>query len=319
MTHPEDAEPGLVRGGGWTATPDPGVAAGTGPAGSAAAPPTGLAGMATRFLFGEQPGPDGEVVAIRRQVARITLVGGALLAVIVLAAALVVRAASPDRDSAITGEANRVPAWVWAPGDGAPSDAPEPSDSPTGTPTPTPTPAPDPPGGSGGNPAPEPPPATSAAAAAPTPTPAGLRSNVQRSLRLAASPDRYVRHRSGLGFVDQVTGSSPAATREQASFTVVTGLADRDCYSFRGADGRYLRHFAFRIRYDADDRSDVFERDATFCPRSFGRGGGSIVLESENFRGRFIRNRNGELFLDPIEYSSSFAESVTFQATTAWS
>jgi hypothetical protein len=277
--------------------------------------------MAARFFFGEQPGPDGEVIAIRRQVARITLVGAALLAVLVLAAALVVRAASPDRDSAITGEANRVPAWVWAPGDSAPSEAPEPPGSPTGAPSqpPTPTPSPVPPGGSGGNPAPNQPPATSSVAAAPTPTPADLRSNVRRSLRLAGTTDRYVRYRDGLAFVDQVTGASPAATRTQASFTVVTGLADRDCYSFRGADGRYLRHYAFRIRYDADDRSDVFERDATFCPRSFGRGSDSVVLESENFRGRFIRNRDGELFLDPVENSSAFAASVLFQATTAWS
>nr|MDT0657891.1 AbfB domain-containing protein [Micromonospora sp. DSM 115978] len=312
MTHPDDAEPDLVRGGGWTADPDQSAA------GPDRAEPA-LTGAIGRFLFGEQPEPQGRVIAIRRQVARLTLVAGALLAVIVVAAALVVRAASPDRNSAITGEANRVPAWVWAPGDDAPTDPPTPTDLPT-EPTGTPPPQADPPAGSAPDPEPPPSPATpSASASVPTPTPTGLRDNVRRSLRLASTPDRYVRQRDGLAFADRVTPTSPAGTREAASFTVVRGLADRDCYSFRGADGRYLRHYSFRIRYEADDRSDLFERDATFCPRSFDRDSGMVVLESDNYRGRFIRHRDGGLFLDPFQNSSDFAASIMFQVTTAWS
>lgn len=38
--------------------------------------------------------------------------------------------------------------------------------------------------------------------------------------------------------------------KQSATFTVVPGLADANCSSFRDSAGRYLRHWDFRVRFD---------------------------------------------------------------------
>jgi hypothetical protein len=258
-----------------------------------------------------------QMVVRRKRLARLALVGVAMISVALLASALVIRAAAPEADSAITGSlANRVPIWVYPPVDSAASDAP--------VITPDPVEPPDQqddppfvqlPQGGGGQASGTPPPSATPGAKR-TPTPASLRPNTRRSVRLATSPDRYLRHRSDLAFLDQITGASPAATRESATFTVVRGLAKDDCYSFRDADGRYLRHFVFRMRYDADDGSQLFRQDATFCARSM--GGDVVAFESVNYWGRFIRHRGGELFLDSYEFSPDFMAGVRFEVTSPW-
>ena len=331
VTHSEDAEPDLVRGGRWAPPPDTFAGQDSTQAqgriyGKPGSPrSTDETSLLLPVLYAptdeaaERRGALAAEIVYRRRLARLTLVSGAILAVIVVAVSLVLQAAAPNRDLTITGPANRVPAWVYAPDDGASPGSP--AASPTGEASPGPTPeqpAPAYPEG-GGVPGQPQPPTKSASASAPTPQPTRLRAGTSSSLRAASSSDRYVRHRNGLVFLDQITGASPAGTREQATFAVVAGLADRNCFSFRGADGRYLRHHSFRARYDADDRSDLFRRDATFCARTMGGGGGVVALESSNFRGRFLRNRDGELFLDEFRREPDFGASILFQVTTPWS
>ncbi|WP_459181630.1 glycoside hydrolase family 43 protein [Streptomyces sp.] len=141
--------------------------------------------------------------------------------------------------------------------------------------------------------------------------------NTTRSLQSVNYPDRYVRTRSdSLGYLDQVSVSSDAATRQSATFTTVPGLADANCYSLRASDGRYLRHYSFRVRLDANDGTGVFAQDATFCART-GTASGSVRLESYNFPGRYIRHRAYELWVDPYEDSDLFRADSSFTAVTS--
>ncbi|MEW1847862.1 AbfB domain-containing protein [Nonomuraea angiospora] len=58
--------------------------------------------------------------------------------------------------------------------------------------------------------------------------------------------------------------SSDAQTRQDATFTIVTGLAAPNGYSLRAADGRYLRHRGFELWVDAYDGTAGFRDDSSF-------------------------------------------------------
>ncbi|WP_437098360.1 AbfB domain-containing protein [Streptomyces flavidovirens] len=76
---------------------------------------------------------------------------------------------------------------------------------------------------------------------------ATLPTNTTRSLQPVNFPGRYAAVRpDSLGYIDRVTSSSTTAVKQSATFTVVPGLADSTCYSFRDSSGRYLRHLDFR-------------------------------------------------------------------------
>ncbi|MEU1557212.1 glycoside hydrolase family 43 protein [Streptomyces scabiei] len=142
--------------------------------------------------------------------------------------------------------------------------------------------------------------------------------NTTRSLQSVNYTGRYAVARSdNLGYVDPVTSSSTTAVKQSATFTVVPGLADANCYSFRTSTGRYLRHWDYRIRSDADDGTTVFDKDATYCARP-GTASGSVRLESYNYPGRYIRHYNYELRLDTHEATDTFRADSSFTAVSPW-
>ncbi|MEU1848608.1 sigma-70 family RNA polymerase sigma factor [Streptomyces sp. NPDC019990] len=166
------------------------------------------------------------------------------------------------------------------------------------------------------------------ASRAPTPTPkstptaspaaAEARFSGRHALRSVDDPGDYVSQSGRLGILGPVGATSSAATRQAATFTFVPGLADPRCYSLRDATGRYLRHYAFRIRLDTDDGSAIFQKDATFCPRS-GSTAGSVSLESYNYPGRYLRHRdNLQLWLDPSENTAAYRASRSFVLVAPW-
>jgi hypothetical protein len=144
-----------------------------------------------------------------------------------------------------------------------------------------------------------------------------LPTGVTRSFQSVNYPARYVRHQNYLGHLHEVTSSSTAQTKQDATFTVVRGLADANAYSFTGADGRYLRHYDQRLRLDANAGSSVFAQDATFIARP-GSVSGSIRLESYNFPGRYIRHRDWELWSDLHQSSDLFRADSSFRAVSPW-
>jgi len=184
-----------------------------------------------------------------------------------------------------------------------------PTQNPPGTPTGRPEQRPSAP--------PLPPPADSRPPARPPAPGGGSALSGSRSLQSANYPSRYVRHVQDLGRLDPVAPSSPALTKQDATFTVVAGLANPSCYSFRGTGGRYLRHYSFRLRLHADNGTPLFRQDATFCART-GSTTGTVTLESYNYPGRFIRHRNFELWVDPADNTERFRADSAFRAVSPW-
>jgi hypothetical protein len=148
---------------------------------------------------------------------------------------------------------------------------------------------------------------------------AALPTNARRSFRSANFPDRYVRHRNSLGYIEPVSASSSTTTKQDATFTVVPGLADPNCYSFAAVNVTgYLRHSNRRIRVDADNGTAQFRQDATFCARPGLSGSGTVSLEAYNFPGNYIRHYNYELRIDLFADTSVYRADASFTSVTPW-
>ncbi|MBT2524446.1 AbfB domain-containing protein [Streptomyces sp. ISL-99] len=114
-----------------------------------------------------------------------------------------------------------------------------------------------------------------------------------------------------------MASSSATAVKQSATFTVVPGLADSTCYSFRDSSGRYLRHLDLRVRFDAGNGTALFNKDATYCARP-GSATGSASLESYNYPGRYLRHHNYELRVDPYQDNATFRADSSFTAVSPW-
>ncbi|WP_460064329.1 AbfB domain-containing protein [Streptomyces sp. YKOK-I1] len=137
----------------------------------------------------------------------------------------------------------------------------------------------------------------------PTPT------SYERSVRSVNYPDRYWHLSSGLVKLDPLRGSE---SREDSTFTVVKGLTDSSCYSFKTDDGRYLRHRNFVLRADSYDGSSLFKQDATFCARSSSYSG-AVMLESVNYPGRYLRHKDFQVRLDTYQNSELYRADSAFR------
>jgi hypothetical protein len=112
-----------------------------------------------------------------------------------------------------------------------------------------------------------------------------------------------------------VTSGSSAATKTAANFAVVAGLADPTCFSFT-AGGRYLRHSYFRLRWDFNDGSTLFTKDATFCVRT-GAVSESISLQSKNYPNYFVTKVDDELWIKQVENTAAYRANISFYSVTA--
>jgi RNA polymerase sigma factor (sigma-70 family) len=144
-------------------------------------------------------------------------------------------------------------------------------------------------------------------AAQPRPSDALLRIG-PLSLESAAIPGRYLLVSGDRGVL---AGAADADTRRRATLRAVAGLADPSCFSFRGPDGRYLRHSSFQLRLSPDEGTVLFRRDATFCARG-GFLAGSLALESVNFPGFFLRHVGDQMWIDQFDGSAGFRSDSSF-------
>ncbi len=137
------------------------------------------------------------------------------------------------------------------------------------------------------------------------------------SLESAAQPGGYVTTADGLGVLVPLGPGSAEAARRQATFAVVTGLANGACYTFRAQNGQYLRHASWRFRLDPDQGTALFRGDATFCVKP-GAAADTIRLEAANYPGWFLRPRaNGQLWVDQTDNSAAFAAGSSFRSRPA--
>ncbi|GAA3928136.1 glycoside hydrolase family 43 protein [Actinoplanes auranticolor] len=134
-----------------------------------------------------------------------------------------------------------------------------------------------------------------------------------RSLRSVNFPDRYVRHRNSLGYLEP---AGTATDRLDATFTIGAGLANGNCYSFQSVNpaGRYLRHANNRLVLAANDGSATFRNDATFCGRA-GLSGSGISFESYNYPGFYLRHYGYELRIDRNDGSAALKPDASFTVT----
>jgi hypothetical protein len=108
-----------------------------------------------------------------------------------------------------------------------------------------------------------------------------------------------------VGALIAVGPSSSAADRRAATFVVVAGLADPECFSLRAADGRYLRRSAERLRLSEPERNDRFRSDATLCAQR-GAVPRSIALEFFGRPGSFVRHDGDLILAGPLDVSGMF-------------
>ncbi|MFI2433765.1 AbfB domain-containing protein [Streptomyces sp. NPDC018693] len=192
-------------------------------------------------------------------------------------------------------------------------DRPKPPPASHGSPSPSSSPTPH----DGASPAPSASPSQQTPSAKPTPAepsaPDPAPDSYRRSVRSVNYPDRYWHLSGGQVKLDRAGGSE---FREDATFTVVPGLADGSCFSFTTSDGDYLRHRSFVLRADRHDGSALFAKDATFCSRPSPHSG-AVMLESLNYPGRFLRHENFQVKLDPYQRSSIYLADSAFHFVTA--
>ncbi|WP_437013888.1 AbfB domain-containing protein [Streptomyces sp. enrichment culture] len=145
-----------------------------------------------------------------------------------------------------------------------------------------------------------------------------LPADTTRSLQSVNFPSRYAMVRSdNPGYIDPVTSSGSTAVKQSAPFTVVSGLADANCYSFRDSAGRHLRHWDHRIRFDSSSGTAVFDKDATYCARP-GATAGSVSLESYNSPGRYLRHYNYALRIDLYQNTDTIRADSSFTVVGPW-
>ncbi len=145
-----------------------------------------------------------------------------------------------------------------------------------------------------------------------------LPTGVTRSFRSANYSTRYWQEQStSLLDLPVVSASSTTAAKQAATFTVVAGLADANGYSFRDAAGKYLRHYDFRARFDANDQTSTFARDATYIARA-GTASGSVRLESYNYAGYYLRHYSNQLRVEQGDGTDLFRQDSSFVPVTAW-
>jgi hypothetical protein len=125
-------------------------------------------------------------------------------------------------------------------------------------------------------------------------------------------PDRYIRHRLLLGYIDPIAASDQVG-RKDATFRLVQGLAGR-CRSFESVNypGQFLRHQNFRLKLAKQTDTQLFKDDATFCVVSGLASSEGRSFESVNFPKHYVRHSNFELWLVKSDGSQLFKKDATF-------
>jgi hypothetical protein len=132
------------------------------------------------------------------------------------------------------------------------------------------------------------------------------------SFRSLNYPDRYIRHRASLGYVDPIVASDKLG-RKDATFRLVPGLAGK-CRSFESVNypGHFLRHQSYRLKLAKQTDGQLFKDDATFCVvRGLANPEGRS-FESVNFPKHYIRHSNFELWIGKSDGSQLFKKDATF-------
>lgn len=150
-------------------------------------------------------------------------------------------------------------------------------------------------------------------------------SSVSLRVTTAGYDTRYLAHTGSTVNTQVVTSSSSTSLKQQASWTVRTGLGNSACVSFESKDtpGSYLRHYNWVLAVNANDGSKQFQEDATFCPNA-GLTGSGTTIRSWGYPTRFIRHYNNVGYtasnggVHDFDAASSFNNDATWAIATSF-
>jgi hypothetical protein len=119
--------------------------------------------------------------------------------------------------------------------------------------------------------------------------------------------------------IAQVTSSSSATDKADATWIVEPGLADSSCISFQSANvpGDYLRHSNFELYLQPNDNSSQFAQDATFCVQP-GNSGTGYSFESVNYPDKYIRHYNYTAYIASDGGSNAWDNTSYWPQDTSW-
>ncbi|KAK1540480.1 alpha-L-arabinofuranosidase B [Colletotrichum paranaense] len=141
------------------------------------------------------------------------------------------------------------------------------------------------------------------------------------SLRATTSgyTDRYLAHTGSTVNTQVVTSSSTTALKQQASWTVRTGLGNSGCYSFESKDtpGSFIRHYNFELAVNANDGTKQFKEDATFCTQSGISGTGSS-FRAWSYPTTYFRHYNNLGYAARNGGVHTFDSATSFNADVSW-
>ncbi|KAF2649249.1 carbohydrate-binding module family 42 protein [Lophiostoma macrostomum CBS 122681] len=148
------------------------------------------------------------------------------------------------------------------------------------------------------------------------------------SLRATTSgyTTRYVAHTGSTVNTQVVSSSSSTTLKQQASWTVRTGLGNSACFSFESKDtsGSYIRHYNFALTVAASDGSKQFNEDSTFCPQT-GLTDQGISIRAWGYPTRFFRHYANVMYIATNggpqftwDAASSFNDDATFAVSTGF-
>lgn len=130
---------------------------------------------------------------------------------------------------------------------------------------------------------------------------------------------RYLAHNGSTVVTQVVTASSTTALKQQASWTVRTGLGFSGCFSFESVDtpGSFIRHTSFNLQVDAVTGTKQFAEDATFCPQT-GLSGQGESFRAWGFPTRYFRHYYDVGHVASNGGQHAFDDPHSFNADVSW-
>lgn len=144
-------------------------------------------------------------------------------------------------------------------------------------------------------------------------------SSISLRATTAGYTDRYLAHTGATVNTQVVSSSSTTALKQQASWTVRTGLGNSACFSFESKDtpGSFIRHYNFQLMLNANDGSKQFYEDATFCPQA-GISGTGDSFRSWSYPTRFFRHYANVGYIASNGGVHTFDAPASFNDDVSW-
>jgi alpha-L-arabinofuranosidase len=140
-----------------------------------------------------------------------------------------------------------------------------------------------------------------------------------------ADNGNFLRHQNYVAKTSPITATNPPTDLQDATFTLVPGLADDSCYSFEAVNfpGYYLRHYNFQVVLNQNDKSELYAEDATFCATT-GHNGQGISWQAYAYEDHYLRQYAGNVYIGANggprtgDVASGWSDDISWQRTAPW-